>query len=890
MLSSYIKIYRFHIILNFFNSNNYFDNFFVDMSSTYETIIVSYDGEWKEAQDSWNWIEKRERSKCILVKTNATYQDLVTEIYESIEIDPNIFDLELSYKLKVAFKMRPISIKNDKDVIIFLLEQNRNIEYRVPLCVMLVKKKKGSNDKVGGEAENVKVNNYDDDDNDNNNDDEDDGEDEVEEDDADDDSEEDVDSDDDSESDVNENEDHNNQVECNDDDAHLYTKHIIDTNNNALVDENLFQDTYFEDAYICSAPDEASAPGNNTNNEVVPSIQHNASQVSSTSISVGLFSCEDEFTVGEYFVDKNDLKMKLHKHALRLNFEFRVNKSTKTTFVAVCIDPKCKWRIRATKSSDTNFFIIRKHISDHTCSLEMRNNHHRQATSSVIGDCMKLRYQGVKQGPNPHEICNEMRIDYGVKCSYWKAWKARKYAQKLIRGCPKKSYATLPSYCYMLQKMNPGTITRLLVDAKDRFKYFFMAFGVSIRGFRYMRKVISIDGTHLKSEYKGHMLIATAQDGNFQIYPIAWGIVDSENNASWEWFLTNLRGQVPDTDDLVFVSDRHKSIESALAKIYERAHHGACKRHLGQNIITKFKCPGLLKLFEDTADAYRMSEFKTLFEELSQKNSCVAQYLENVKFERWSRAHFNGDRYNIMTTNNSESLNATFNAAREWPIIHLLETIRITISTWFHERRTEIENWSTPLTFHAEAMMRNNFMESSVMNVLPLNEFEFEVIGGTFVALVNLEKLSCTCREFDIDKIPCAHAIAAAKYEQIDVYSLCSEFYTTEFLKMAYGETIYPVPPESEWDVEEDTKKIVVEPPLKRKNSGRPKNKRIPSRGEFPQKKRERFVGEPSKMKGKNCETEMPKKKRKCSICGIYGHNKSSCQNRISSQAENVNV
>ena len=91
-----------------------------------------------------------------------------------------------------------------------------------------------------------------------------------------------------------------------------------------------------------------------------------------------------------------------------------------------------------------------------------------------------------------------------------------------------------------------------------------------------------------------------------------------------------------------------------------------------------------------------MFDFRALFDEIFQKNLGVAKYLENVKFERWSRAHFNGNRYNIMTTNNSELLNATFNAAREWPIIHLLETIRITIFTWFHKHRTEIENWSTP--------------------------------------------------------------------------------------------------------------------------------------------------------------------------------------------------
>ena len=135
------------------------------------------------------------------------YQDLVKEIYESTEFDPNIFDLELSYKPKVAVKMMPISIKNDNDMIVFILEQNLNIEYGVPLYVILVKKKnkKDGNDKAGGEAVNVKLDNYDDNDDNNNNDEEDgEDEDEVDDDDDTDDDEEDGDNDDDSDNDVNE--------------------------------------------------------------------------------------------------------------------------------------------------------------------------------------------------------------------------------------------------------------------------------------------------------------------------------------------------------------------------------------------------------------------------------------------------------------------------------------------------------------------------------------------------------------------------------------------------------------------------------------------------------------------------------------------------------------
>ena len=46
------------------------------------------------------------------------------------------------------------------------------------------------------------------------------------------------------------------------------------------------------------------------------------------------------------------------------------------------------------------------------------------------------------------------------------------------------SYQKLPSYLYMLEKKNPGTMTHLETDQIGHFKYFFMALGVSIRDFK----------------------------------------------------------------------------------------------------------------------------------------------------------------------------------------------------------------------------------------------------------------------------------------------------------------------------------------------------------------------------------------------------------------------
>lgn len=147
-----------------------------------------------------------------------------------------------------------------------------------------------------------------------------------------------------------------------------------------------------------------------------------------------------------------------------------------------------------------------------------------------------------------------MRTEYGCELSYSQAWESREYAINEVRGIPEKSYGKIPKYLYMLEEANPGTYTNLETDCDGRFKYLFISFGQSIRGFyKALRRVIVVDGTFLKSKYKGVLLVSTAVDGNSNLYPIAFGIADSENDLSWEWFFMQLNFVTNDEKDLVFV-------------------------------------------------------------------------------------------------------------------------------------------------------------------------------------------------------------------------------------------------------------------------------------------------------------------------------------------------
>ena len=132
-------------------------------------------------------------------------------------------------------------------------------------------------------------------------------------------------------------------------------------------------------------------------------------------------------------------------------------------------------------------------------------------------------------------------------------------------------FSLLPAYLHGLGESNPGSLIEIktVVNGKgvSMFKYLFVAFAASLEGFASIRRVIVIDRTQLKGKYGGCLLIGSCEDANFQLFPLAFAVVDSENDDAWEWFFWELSRAVPDTTNLSFVSDRHSSIYKGLRRV-----------------------------------------------------------------------------------------------------------------------------------------------------------------------------------------------------------------------------------------------------------------------------------------------------------------------------------
>ncbi|XP_023644496.1 uncharacterized protein LOC111832414 [Capsella rubella] len=350
----------------------------------------------------------------------------------------------------------------------------------------------------------------------------------------------------------------------------------------------------------------------------------------------------ERIRAGQIYDSKAELQFKLRMITIFQNFDYTTSKSTKTLLVLRCYVPGCSWRIRASKIKRSSQFKVRKYIDIHTCPVIQRCSRHRQATSKCFGELYLAKFGKVGVGIRPMHIMDAMKAMYGIDIDYWKAYKALVHAREMVRGTWESGYEDLPSYLHRIETANPGTITKLECDEQDRFKYLFIAFGACIHGFQFIRNVVVVDGTHLKGRFLGVLLVAVGQDGNGRIFPIAFGIVDSENDDAWEWFLTQLRAVCIDHHELVIVSDRHKSIGKTIMKVFPLAHRGICTYHLYQNIIKKYKESSILNLVKKAMKVYRVSEFTRIFDDIRNQKSDLAMYLENADTRLWSRANFPG--------------------------------------------------------------------------------------------------------------------------------------------------------------------------------------------------------------------------------------------------------
>ncbi|KAL5581751.1 hypothetical protein UlMin_014193 [Ulmus minor] len=132
----------------------------------------------------------------------------------------------------------------------------------------------------------------------------------------------------------------------------------------------------------------------------------------------------------------------------------------------------------------------------------------------------------------------------------------------------------------------------------------------------------------------------------------------------------------------------------------------------------------------------------------------------------------------------------------------------------------------------------------------------YTILDGDKNGVVDLQARTCSCRQFQLEQLPCAHAMIAIRHSKRDVYDFCSEYYNSSTWKATYVGVVYPLPHQGDWVVPNEVRDVKVLPPDIQSVSGRRRKSRIPSVGENAQR-------------------------HKCSRCHQLGHHRKTCQNPI---------
>ncbi|XP_021738236.1 uncharacterized protein LOC110704736 [Chenopodium quinoa] len=267
---------------------------------------------------------------------------------------------------------------------------------------------------------------------------------------------------------------------------------------------------------------------------------------------------------------------------------------------------KCGWMIRGTKSSEhSRGFTIVTYKGPHreTCVTEVLSTDHPHLDSSIIAEYVK---SFVRKDPSlkVEFILELISKQFHFDVPYRRAWYAKEKAIAEIFGDWESSYGRLPHFMQALLRSNPGTCVvwkhKALVDGvyysnMEVFERVFWAFGPCIDGFKHCMHVIYIDGTHMYEKYKGTLLVATSVDVSFQVFPLAFAVVEGENTSSWSWFL------------VVFGIVSCNECPN-VGFIQPRAYHRFCVRHIASNLKTHVRSNDMRDMFK--AAAYQRQERK----------------------------------------------------------------------------------------------------------------------------------------------------------------------------------------------------------------------------------------------------------------------------------------
>ncbi|KAG8098713.1 hypothetical protein GUJ93_ZPchr0013g36910 [Zizania palustris] len=583
-------------------------------------------------------------------------------------------------------------------------------------------------------------------------------------------------------------------------------------------------------------------------------------------------------TEGSIFPSIVDCRNALATFCIRGEFDFDIDKSDQTRLTVHCTYSRCKWRMHASKMRNSELIQVKVNPFLHTCPSAERKETQKVAKSRWCADAMM---EWVTENPciGPTALIKKIYEKYNIKVPYMRVYYGKEMALDKIYGPWKDSFQLLYTFKAEVEKACPGSVVEIdkhMVQYKVRgktmekecFRRVFVSFKACWKGFLVgCRPYLAVDATALNGRFRGQLVVACAIDGHNWLFPVAYGVLETECVESWTWFLENLHQVIGSPDGLVIHTDACKGLEVAVDEVFPGVEHRECMRHLAANFAKHFRG----KIFTDNLwPASLTCSLKKHNNHLSlmYTKPKVEEYMSNHHKKIWSRSKFNEVcKVDYVNNNLAESFNSWIRAIKGLHLVDMLDKIRQMIMGKF-ELRQRISDAkfvghkilpSVMKTLHAKT-------RNLRMNLIKRKAYEAEVTAidkekKEWRYTVDLEKRTCSCRQWQISGLPCIHAlffITSLRGAASEIDQYVHDYYSVSRFNAAYAENVPSLEGKHQWDIVDPG--FVLNAPVQNRAPGRPRKTRIRSRVEG---------------------SGLGARKRKCKRCGRSGHIARNCKNAV---------
>nr|XP_029153750.1 uncharacterized protein LOC114927628 [Arachis hypogaea] len=291
-------------------------------------------------------------------------------------------------------------------------------------------------------------------------------------------------------------------------------------------------------------------------------------------------------------------------------------------------------------------------------------------------------------------LLNATAAHFGFRPTYRRVWMVKQKSIALIYGDWDESYNDLPRWVLGVQLTMPGSLAVL----------------------------------------KTSLVRVGGQDGNSNILPVAFALVEGENAESWRFFLSHLRQHVTPQPGLLVISNRHNGIKAAL--------------------------------------------------EAPDSDPAMCEWANRIDYSLWTQHRDEGRRFGHMMTNIFECVNSILKGRRE-------AEAQMGTGQQFSQHLVKcIEaNLKTARCFTVTLYDRDN-SEFTVAKTTPTGSFSL----GTY--RVSLASRTCDCGYFQALHFPCQHALACCAYSRVTWTSYVHSVYQISSVFSVYRMGFTPSIPE----------------------------------------------------------------------------------------------